>query len=55
MVSARKPGHSPPMAEVHQHVIQDLASQRMRDELDRYYREARTGYDIVVNLPETLP
>ena len=55
MVSARQPGRSPPMAEVQQRVIQDLASERMRDELDRYYREARTSYDIVVDLPETSP
>ena len=55
MVSSHEPGRSPPIAEVRQRVIQDLASGRMRDELDRYYREARSAYDIVVDLPETPP
>ncbi len=55
MVSSRKPGYSPPMAEVQQRVIQDLAFERTRDELDRYYREARTAYDIVIDLPEASP
>ena len=55
MVSAREPGRSPPMAEVHQRVIQDLMFERMREELDRYYQEARAAYDVVVDLPETAP
>ena len=55
MVSSRKPGYSPSMAEVRQRVVQDLTFERMRDELDSYYRDARRGYDIVIELPEATP
>ena len=55
MVSSRSPGYSPPLAEVRQRAIADLASERMREELDRYYREARNAYEVVVDLPEAPP
>ena len=55
MVSSRKPGHSPSLAEVRQRVVQDITSERMRDELDAYYRDARSDYDIVIELPEATP
>ena len=55
MVSARKPGYSPSIAEIRQRVVQDLTFERMRDELDSYYRDARRGFDIVIELPEAMP
>ena len=54
-VSSRKPGHSPSIAEVRQRVVQELTSERMRDELDAYYRDARREYGIVIELPEATP
>ena len=55
MVSSRKPGYSPSMAEVRQQVVQHLTLERMSDEMDSYYRDARRGYDIVIELPEATP
>ncbi len=55
MVSSRKPARSPAMAEVRQRVVQDLAVERIREGLESFYQDARGAYDIVVDLPETMP
>lgn len=55
MVSSRKPGYSPPLAEVGQRVLEDLSFERMRIELDAYYRQARSAYDIVIEPPAATP
>ena len=54
MVSSRKPGYSPPLAEVRQRVLEDLSVERMHVELDAYYRKARSTYDIVIE-PRAAP
>ena len=53
MVAARAPGYSPPLAEVRPRVVQDLAVERTRVALDNYYQDARSGYDIVIEMTET--
>ena len=55
MVSSRKPGRSPSMTEVRQQVAQDLTVERIREGLERFYQDARSAYDIVVDLPGTVP
>lgn len=55
MVSSRKPGYSPPLAEVRRRVLEDLSVERMRIELDAYYRQARGTYDIVIEPPAAAP
>ena len=55
MVASRKPGHSPALAEVRQRVLEDLSVERMRVELDAYYRQARSAYDIVIEPPAAAP
>ncbi len=55
MVSSREPGYSPSVAEARQRVVQDLTFERVRDEMDSYYQDARRGYDIVIELPEATP
>ena len=55
MVSSHKPGYSPPLAEVRQRVLEDLSAERMRVELDAYYRQARGAYDIVIEPPAAAP
>lgn len=48
MVSSRRPGYSPPLAEVRQRVLEDLSVESMRIELEAHYRQARSAYDIVI-------
>lgn len=55
MVSSRKPGYSPPLAEVRQRVLEDLSVERVRIELDAYYQQARGTYDIVIEPPAAAP
>ena len=55
MVSSRKPGYSPALDEVRQRVLEDLSVERVRVELDAYYRQARSAYDIVVEPPAAAP
>ena len=55
MVSSRKPGYSPALAEARQRVLGDLTVERMRVELDAYYRQARSAYDIVIEPPAAVP
>ena len=55
MVSSRKAGYSPPLAEVLPRVVEDLSAERMRVELDAYYRRARSAYDIVIELSTAAP
>ena len=55
MVSSRKPGYSPPLDEVRERVVEDLSVERMRVELDAYYRQARSAYDIVIEPPAAAP
>ncbi|MCY3820417.1 MAG: peptidylprolyl isomerase [Gammaproteobacteria bacterium] len=55
MVSSRKPGRSPPMTEVRQRLAQDLTVERIREGLETFYQDARSAYEIVVDLPGTMP
>ena len=55
MVSSRKPGRSPRMTEVRQRVAQDLTAERIREALENFYQDARSAYEIVVDLPGTMP
>lgn len=55
MVSSRQPGRSPPMAEVRQRVVQDLTAERIREGLESFYQDTRSTYEIVVDLPGTMP
>lgn len=55
MVSSRNPGYSPPLADVRQRVLADLSVERMHVELDAYYRQARSAYDIVIEPPAAAP